>query len=91
MCPSSLTSSNRTETRFDTPDSSIVTPYSVSAPAIVFFECVIDDELREREKLAQHADEAADVGFVERGIDFVQARKTGWACCETPPAAVRRR
>ena len=26
MCPSSLTSSNRTDTRFDTPDSSIVTP-----------------------------------------------------------------
>ena len=26
ICPSSLTSSNRTDTRFDTPDSSIVTP-----------------------------------------------------------------
>jgi len=32
--------SNRTLTRFDTPDSSIVTPYSVLAVAIVFFECV---------------------------------------------------
>ena len=32
--------SNRTETRFDTPDSSIVTPYRVVQAAIVFFECV---------------------------------------------------
>ena len=30
--------SNRTEIRFDTPDSSIVTPYRVPAAAIVFFE-----------------------------------------------------
>ena len=80
ICPSSLTSSNRTDTRFDTPDSSIVTPYSVSAPDIVFFECVIDDELREREKLAQHGREAADVGFVERGVDFVEdAERAGLA------------
>ena len=32
--------SNRTDTRFETPDSSMVTPYSVLAAAIVFFECV---------------------------------------------------
>ena len=32
--------SNRTDTRFETPDSSMVTPYSVVAAAIVFFECV---------------------------------------------------
>ena len=39
-----------------------------------------DDELREREKLAQHADEAADVRFVEGGVDFVEdAERAGLA------------
>ncbi len=38
MWPSSLTSSNRTETRFDTPDSCIVTPYRVSEQVIVRLE-----------------------------------------------------
>src|SRR5262249_45540156 len=33
--PSSLMSSNRTDMRFETPASSIVTPYSTSAPVIV--------------------------------------------------------
>ena len=44
--------SNRTETRFETPDSSIVTPYSVVAAAIVFLEwvttmnCVVERKSR---------------------------------------------
>ena len=40
IAPSSPTSSNRTLTSLLTPDSCIVTPYSVSAAAIVCFECV---------------------------------------------------
>ncbi len=36
----SLTSSNRTLTRFEMPDSCIVIPYSVLAQAIVFLQCV---------------------------------------------------
>ena len=31
-----------------------------------------DDELREREEVAEDTDEAADVGLVERGVDFVE-------------------
>ena len=37
-----------------------------------FFRVGDDDELRPLEKLAEHADEAFDIGFVERGIDFVE-------------------
>src|SRR5262249_23628300 len=40
-CPSSLMSSKRTDMRFETPASSIVTPYRTSAPAIVRLWCVI--------------------------------------------------
>ena len=34
------------------------------------------DELREREKLAQHGGESANVCFVKRGIDFIQMPTT---------------
>ena len=72
ICPSSLTSSKRTETRFETPDSCMVTPYSVVATGHRLFGVRHDDELRPGQKLLQHADEPLDVGFVERGVDFVQ-------------------
>ena len=40
ICPSSVTSSNWTDTRLEIPDSCIVTPYKVVAAVMVFFECV---------------------------------------------------
>ena len=39
-----------------------------------------DDKLRKREELAEDLNEAADVGFVQRGIDFVEdAERAGLA------------
>ncbi len=40
ILPPSPTSSKRTETIFDTPDSCIVTPYKTSAASMVPFRCV---------------------------------------------------
>ena len=50
-----------------------------------------DDKLGEGEEVAQHADEAADVGLVERGVDLVEdAERAGLAAKDRQQAGRRR-
>ena len=77
ISPLSLTSSKRTRTRFETPDSCIVTPYSVPAQVIIFLECVTTMNWVHLQEFPEHADETLDVRLVQCRIDFVEDAK--WA------------
>ena len=63
---------NRTETSFETPGSCMVTPYITGAMLIVFLLCVMMTNCVCTRHLFDQFGEAADVGFVERRVDFVE-------------------